>query len=365
VSAFLVKNPHLESQTAFLPDRAFGVKSVPVAPEAFEQAVTLSVPDEVRPFSPLEVTVDVGKGQGPTFATVAVVDEGILSLTQFEDPDPLGEIFAQRALGVSTFETVGWTLLMEPAGPSSATGGDGGEVSSRVQMVKPVALWSGVVQADTNGRATVEFDIPGYRGKVRVMAVTANATRVGHASAQVVVRDPLVLQTTLPRFLITGDEAEIPVMVSNQSGAPQRVTVKLEATELQTGATPDVTDGSPPVPILTFLGGREGTLELAEGEAKTAVFRVKTRDLPGAAHFLVTAEAGALRSKEALDLPIQVAATEITEIQRVSLKEGTVDLTGRFDGWMPGSDRSTLWVTANPYAHAMTHLRYLVRYPYG
>ena len=38
------------------------------------------------------------------------------------------------------------------------------------------------------------------------MAVTAGAQRVGRASAQVLVRDPLVLQTTLPRFLTQRDD---------------------------------------------------------------------------------------------------------------------------------------------------------------
>ena len=57
---------------------------------------------------------------------VAVVDEGILSLTRFKSPDPLKELFAKRALGVETYETIGWTLLVPPGGNSRSTGGDEG-----------------------------------------------------------------------------------------------------------------------------------------------------------------------------------------------------------------------------------------------
>jgi len=365
VSAFLIKDPHLESADAFLPDRAFGVESVRIEPEDYEQKITIKAPETVRPYSKLRVEVDVGAGMGDTYATIAAIDEGILSLTQFEDPDPLGEIFTQRALGVSTYETVGWTLLVEPSGPSSSTGGDGDGAPPRVQMVKPVALWSGVVKADANGKAKVSFDVPGYRGKLRVMVVTANKNRVGHASTNVTVKDPLVLQTTLPRFLMTSDEAEIPVMVSNQSGRDQEVTVRLETSELFMGAEPDITDGSPPVPVVTFLSKDSGTLKIKAGEAKTAVFAIRTRDLPGAAHFLVTATAGKLYSKEELDLPIQTTAGDTRETFKMPVTAGVTDLTPQFEGWVGGTDTSTLWVTSNPYAQSMTHLRHLVRYPYG
>ncbi len=154
-------------------------------------------------------------------------------------------------------------------------------------------------------------------------------------------------------------------MVANLSGKAQEVTIALEAEELQLGATPDVTDGSPPVPILTFLGEPTGVLSLAPDESKTAVFQVRTRDIPGAAHLLVTAKAGALLSKEELDIPIQAASSDVREIKRRALDGGTNDLLADYDGWLDGTDRTTLWVTSNPYAQAMTHLRYLVRYPFG
>ena len=83
----------------------------------------MTTPREVRSSSPLHIVLDVGKTDGPAFATVAVVDEGILSLTGFASPDPLAQLFARRALGVETYETIGWTMLHQPAGASSKTGG--------------------------------------------------------------------------------------------------------------------------------------------------------------------------------------------------------------------------------------------------
>ena len=48
---------------------------------------------------------------------------------------------------------------------------------------KLVAFFSGPVQLDADGKATVDFDIPQFNGTVRVMAVAWTKDAVGHASA--------------------------------------------------------------------------------------------------------------------------------------------------------------------------------------
>ena len=363
VSAFLVKDPHLESAEAFMPDRAFGVASVPLEPTDYTQTVKLGVPTEVRSNSTLTVNLELGPQEGPTFATVAVVDEGILSLTRFKSPDPLKELFAKRALGVETYETIGWTLLVPPGGNSRSTGGDEGGAGGRVQPVKPVALWSGVLPVPANGKLSVPFQLPMYRGAVRVMAVTTGPQRVGRAEAQVLVRDPLVLQTTLPRFLTQNDEIQIPVFLTNLSGGPQEVKVTLTAENLPVPgmAMPAASMSSP----LQMLGKSEGRTKLENGKAATLVFQAKAIQAVGAARLKVTAEAGGFTTFEQLDVPLLPAGPRERLVQRIPLEAGKVDLAQYLQGWVPTTERSTFWVTTNPYAESMQHLSYLVRYPYG
>jgi hypothetical protein len=364
VSTFLVKDPHLESAQAFMPDRAFGVASMTLDPVDYTQAVTLDVPREVRSNDTLTVDLDLGPVDKGTFATVAVVDEGILSLTRFKSPDPLAELFTRRALGVQTYETLGWTLLIPPAGASRSTGGDseGGGAAGRVQPVKPVALWSGVLSVPSNGKLRVPFKLPQYRGAVRVMAVTSGPKRIGHASAQVLVRDPLVLQTTLPRFLSQGDEIQVPVFVTNLSGKAQDVKVSLTAENLPVpGMTMPASMASP----LQLLGKSEGRVRLEDGKAATLVFQAKAVQAVGAARLKVTAEGGGHTSFEQLDVPFLPSGPRERKVQRIELATGTVDLSQYLQGWLPTSERSTFWVTTNPYAESFQHLSYLVRYPYG
>ena len=58
-----------------------------------------------------------------------------------------------------------------------------------------------------DGKASVTFDLPAFNGTARVMAVAWTKDRVGSASTDVIIRDPVVLAGTLPRFLSIGDQS--------------------------------------------------------------------------------------------------------------------------------------------------------------
>jgi alpha-2-macroglobulin len=364
VSVFLIKDPHLESRDAYLPDRAFGVQSVTVEPGELVLEVALDHPAEVRANAPLTVVLDVGPRSEPTFATVAAVDEGILSLTRYATPDPLAEVFPRRALGIETFETVGWAMLVPPAGPSSTTGGDVGGLLGRPTSVEPVALWSGLVEVPSSGRLEVTFQVPEYQGALRVMAVVADNKRLGRAEGRVLVRDPLVLESTLPRFLTRGDLVEVPAFVTNLSGAPREVEVRLDVSD--TGFGGGLGAGGATVET---VGDVAQTLSLAEGEGRSVRFALRGLASAGVAEVRVVARSGELESVDTTTLPLLPRGARTRAIQRVDLRGGEVadrlDLRPFVEGWEPLSERTTFWLTTNPYGDVFEHLDYLIDYPYG
>jgi len=377
VSAFVVKDPHLESKDAFMPDRAFGIASARVAVTELTQTVQLEAPKEVRSSSPLSISLAVGKTEGPAFATVAVVDEGILSLTRFASPDPLAQLFAKRALGVETYETIGWTMLHQPAGASSKTGGgdegvgeDGGALGQgRVQPIKPVAVFSGVVPIGADGKLTIPFQVPAYRGQLRVMAVVATPTRIGRAEAKVTVKDPLVVQVTFPRFVTQNDALEIPVFLTNMSGGPLEVAVSLRSEHLAIAGLPAPKSAAPPIAI---TGKDAGTVKIASGFSETVVFQAKALLAVGGAKLRVVAKArgavGAFEAKDEVDVPFLPAGPKERVIEKIKLEAGSLDLAARssaLKNWVPTSETTTFWITNNPYGEVFQHLSYLVHYPYG
>ncbi len=377
VSAFVVKDPHLESKDAFMPDRAFGISSARVTPVEFTQTVKIDAPKDVRSSSPLSITLDLGPTPGPTVAMVSVVDEGILSLTNFKTPDPLWQLFPKRALGVETYETIGWTMLHQPAGASSKTGGgDGGPESEggaldkgRVQPVKPVAMFSGIVPVGADGKVTIPFTVPSYRGQLRVMAITSSATKIGRAEAKVIVKDPLVVQTTFPRFVTQNDELEIPVFMTNLSGGPLEVSVTLTSATLPVVGLVVPPKSPPPI---TFTGKDQGSIKIADGHSETVVFQAKAAIPIGGAKLRVVAKAkgaaGAFEETDELEVPFLPAGPKDRAVQKIKLPGGSFDLAAgatALKGWLPTSESTTFWLTTNPFGEAFQHLGYLVHYPYG
>ena len=46
-------------------------------------------------------------------------------------------------------------------------------------------------------------------------------------------------------------------------------------------------------------------------------------------------------------------------------RHGSTCAQATLQGWVPTSERTTFWVTTNPYGESFEHLSYLVHYPYG
>src|SRR5580765_8909643 len=111
------------------------------------------------------------------------------------------------------------------------TGGDSGgaKLQGSPPTQKPLALYSGIVTVGPNGSAEVSFDIPEFAGTARVMAVAWSSTRLGRATTDVTVRDPVVLTATLPRFLLNGDHGTMSFDLDNVEGAPGDYSISVKA----------------------------------------------------------------------------------------------------------------------------------------
>src|SRR5690606_30374598 len=90
-----------------------------------------------------------------------------------------------------------------------------------------VALHSGIVKLDAEGKASITFDMPDFSGTVRVMAMAWTDTAVGHASTDVIVRDPVVVTLSPPRFLRVDDASRLLVEVNNLYGEPGTYSIDL------------------------------------------------------------------------------------------------------------------------------------------
>jgi uncharacterized protein YfaS (alpha-2-macroglobulin family) len=165
---------------------------------------------------------------------------GILNLTNYKPPAPDDYYLGQRRLAAEVRDLYGQLIDgMQATRGQIRSGGDASaELQGSPPTQPPVTLYSGIVRVGSDGRAEVAFDIPEFAGTVRLMAVAWSKDKVGHGTADVTVRDPVVLTATLPRFVLSGDRTAMQLDLDNVEGAAgdYRVSVAADG-PVQLGAT--------------------------------------------------------------------------------------------------------------------------------
>jgi uncharacterized protein YfaS (alpha-2-macroglobulin family) len=213
----------LDERARRMPGRSIGVQWFAVDKKAHTLSLDMALPPSQRPHTTLRVPIKVdGLAAGEEARVViAAVDVGILNLTGYKPPAPDQHYLGQRRLSTEIRDLYGQLIDgMQGTRGQIRTGGDegGAQLSGSPPTQAPLALYSGIVAVRPDGTAEVDFTIPAFAGTVRVMAVAWSKDKVGRVSGDVMVRDPLVLTATLPRFLLTGDRSSMHLDLDNVEG---------------------------------------------------------------------------------------------------------------------------------------------------
>ncbi|KQV70277.1 alpha-2-macroglobulin family protein [Rhizobium sp. Root1220] len=343
-----------DAQDSHMPMRAIGVKWLKVDPEERALQVKIDTPEKMLPRGPLPISLAVaGAGANEdAYVTIAAVDVGILNLTRYEPPNPENWYFGQRQLGLEIRDLYG-RLIDGSLGATGKlrTGGDGGAVAlqGNPPTQKLVAFFSGPVKLDGEGRAQVSFDIPQFNGTARVVAVAWSKSGVGHATRDVVIRDPIVVTASLPQFLAPGDKSELRLDIANTdapAGDYKLTIAGNDAISVDNGAQ---------------------TIRLDAG-AKSALTLAVTGLQPGGGSVSINLsdEAG-LSLDQTIDVPIRPAVLPVTERRVLALNPGaklTVDAALLSDSVLPGASVNVS-VTRSAAFDIAALLMSLDRYPFG
>ncbi|MDB5527069.1 MAG: alpha-2-macroglobulin [Devosia sp.] len=337
-----------------MPARALGLAYADVDPGDAKLTVNLDVPKVSLPRQPFTVKVSLPNATAgqKAYVAVAAVDLGILNLTNFQTPDPDGWYFGQRQLGMDVRDLYG-SLIDPTQGLPGAlrSGGDG--AAARLGTPPPtsvlVALHSGIVEVGADGTATVSFDMPDFSGTVRVMAMAWSADAVGHSSADVIVRDPVVVNMSPPRFLRLDDTSRLLVEINNISGPAGAYKVALTTGE---GLSTDAPETS-----VDLAAGARTSLNL--GLTGTAIGDQKLT-------LTVTDPTGKATVKD-LTLGVRAASGPRTTSKLLTIEPGaTVTIDGSyFAGLVDHSASLTLGIGPVARLDIPELLLALDRYPYG
>jgi uncharacterized protein YfaS (alpha-2-macroglobulin family) len=342
----------LDAPAARMPGRAIGVQWFTIGRAAKTLTVDLKPPALLRPDSALHVPVKVsGLAAGEEArVVVAAVDVGILNLTNYKPPSPEDYYLGQRALSAEIRDLYGQLIDgMQGARGLIRSGGDqGAQLQGSPPTGPPVALYSGLVTVGADGNAEVVFDVPDFEGTVRVMAVAWSKDKVGHATSDVVVRDPVVLSATLPRFLLPGDHSSLHLDLDNVEGQAGDYAIAV------TGA--GALSATAATQKLTLRTKQRGavTVPLAADAAGS-----------GEVHVSVSGPSGfALERSYTLTVrpPAQILARRTV---RSIAKGGSITVSSDlFADLVPGTGAVSLSVGASTALDAAALLAALDRYPY-
>lgn len=345
----------MDVEAGRLPARSLGLTWATVDPEDRVLAVEIDLPVESRPRGPLTIPVEITNLEpgAEAYVTVAAVDLGILNLTNYEPPAPDDWYFAQRRLGVEIRDLYG-NLIDTTQGALGAirSGGDGGAV--RLGAPPPVdnliAFHSGIVRVDDDGRATISFGIPDFNGTVRVMVQAWSADGVGHAVEDVFVRDPVVVNASVPRFLHTDDQSRILIEIDNISGPAGEYQLLIDADE-----------------GLALGSDTQRPLTLAEGERTTVIVPLTAAAI-GDHEIRVTLllPDGQALPKD-LTLGVRPPGAPTTTVNHVEIPAGgTLTLTAEaLAEFVPGTATANLSAGGAARLDVVGMLQMLDRYPYG
>ncbi|WP_441280431.1 alpha-2-macroglobulin family protein [Tardiphaga sp. 862_B3_N1_1] len=345
----------LDAAAKRMPGRAIGLKWFGMDKKARTLDVALSPPALIRPSTTLKLPVKLG-GLNPgedAKIVVAAVDVGILNLTNYKPPAPDDYYLGQRRMTSEIRDIYGQLIDgMQGTRGQLRTGGDsaGAQIEGSPPTQKPMALYSGIVTVAADGTAQIEFEIPEFAGTARVMAVAWTATKLGRATVDVTVRDPVVLTATLPRFLLSGDKGAMSFDLDNVEGAPGDYTIAVKT------SGPVKVTGNPATTIKLAAKQRTSmALAIDASGAGTAQFDVDIKGPNGltlARHYVLDVKAAT-----------QVLARR--SIRTLAKGESLTLTSDMFSDLVSGTGGVSLSVSLSTALDAATILKALDRYPYG
>ena len=283
--------PHAQTVND-LPIRMYGVVPVFVTNSQTVLQPQIQMPEVLRPETNFNVTVSEKSGKPMTY-TLAIVDDGLLDLTNFKTPDPWNDFYSREALGIRTWDMYD-NVLGASAGSYSSLFSTGGDATlkpadAKANRFKPVVKFIGPFYLGKGKSQTHTLKLPMYVGSVRAMVVAGQDGAYGNAEKTAFVRTPLMMLSTLPRVLSIQEEITVPVNIFAMENQVKNVTVSLQAS-----------GGG-----VQIVGANQQSLKFTQPGDQLVFFTLKTGSKTGKATIHLTANGGGQQTKETIEIDVR------------------------------------------------------------
>ncbi len=212
------------SKEIYLNPLSYGVQEFSIDLNQFKNNLTLKTPSKVKPGSTLEIKYQASKASK---IILYGVDEGILQVARYQQPDPLNYFFQKKALQVETSQILDLVMpeysVLKELMSNAAPGGDssdallGRNLNPFKRKGQPaVVFWSGVIDA-TPQEKSYSWKVPEtFNGSIKIFAVSNSLNALGSTQNTVTSRGDFILSPSLPNFISPQDKFTATITISNQ-----------------------------------------------------------------------------------------------------------------------------------------------------
>ena len=334
-----------------MPVRMYGVVPVKVEDKTFELKPTISVPETSNTNKSLEIKVGEGNGKAMTY-TLAVVDEGILALTNFATPNPYRYFNSKQSLEVRTWDNYASIIdaFSGELGSVYAIGGDG-IINQEITLdnrFKAYAITLGPFELKAGATNTHEFEVPQCSGALRFMVVAKNGEKsFGSAEKQMKVVDPITLYAAAPRVAAPGDELNLKVQVLSPILKGKSLNVKVDNKNL-------IAVGTMPTSVAIDNNG-EGMIAM----------KVKVDDVLDNAVMKVVVSKDNYSAESKTEIPVRMPYAERRNVINQEIEaNATANIPVAVEG-MRGTQYGKVLVSNMIPVDLYSRLDYLTSYPHG
>ncbi|MDG5800980.1 MG2 domain-containing protein [Marinilabiliaceae bacterium ANBcel2] len=344
--------PHAQTVND-LPIRLYGIVPAKVTDPKTQLKPEITTADEWRPDETAVVKISEENNREMDYV-IAIVDEGLLSLTNFSTPNPWRRFNAREALGVKT-----WDLYSDVMGAFGGNieslfsiGGDADLDSEKgeneLRRFEPMVRFAGPFTLNRREEKSHQIEIPSYTGNVRAMVIATDGEATGSSDKNVRIKKPVMVWSGMPRVMTPGDKLSLPVTVFALENNINRVNVSVETSD-----------------HYNIKGNSSKIVNFDAPGDKTLFFEVETGDITGLSHITITAEGNG--EKDRLQTNIEVRMPNPETVETIS---ATIDSneSKKIDFTLPGIEGTnslTLETSVVPPVNLNNRLNYLIKYPHG
>lgn len=350
VSVTLVQ-PHKDKKND-RPIRLYGVIPIKVNNPKTKLAPVLTAADEWVPQSVAKVTVAEESGRPMTY-TLAMVDEGLLGLTNYKTPNLRKHFYKKEALGVST-----WDLFDDVTGAYGAElerllalgGGDSGDKKENEDKKRfpPVVKFLGPFKLEAGKTKSHEIKLPEYVGAVRVMVVAGKDHAYGLTDKSVFVRAALTMLPTVPRVVGPEEELTIPVSLFAMEESIKEVELKIDTDD-----------------HFQIVGPNPVKVHFDKIGEKLGFIKLKVQPELGKGQLRFTATSGDYISTAEVNIDVRSANPKTLRQISAVIKPGEEWSENVIPHGLKNTNDVSIEISAVPPINLERRLQYLIRYPHG